>query len=127
MAELDNQAAKEKGSDKPNPCQVTFFEGQQQGKGTSMHFNERGILVQCEKPAALNKKLRLVLRFPGMKNEVELQGEVVWTNIHGSNDPLCPRGMGVRFLNVERDTERLLTDLSGQYEALSSIFSCYYT
>ena len=127
MAEPDNQATKEKGQEKLNPCQVIFYVGDQPSQGTSLHFNERGMLVQCEKPASLNKKLRLILRFPGLKNDIELQGEVVWTNIHGSNDPLCPRGMGVKFLNVERDTERLLTDLSGQYEALSSIFSCYYT
>jgi Tfp pilus assembly protein PilZ len=127
MTEPDNQLTKDKSSDKLNPCLVTFFAGEQPEQGTSLHFNERGILVQCDKPAALNKKLRLILRFPGLKNDVELQGEVVWTNIHGTNDPLCPRGMGVKFLNVERDTERLLADLSGQYEALSSIFSCYYT
>jgi len=127
MTEPDNQTAKEKGQEKLNPCQVTFYTGDQPGQGTSLHFNERGILIQCDKPVPLNQKLRLILRFPGLKNDIELQGEVVWTNVHGANDPLCPRGMGVKFLNVERDTERLLADLSGQYEALSSIFSCYYT
>ncbi len=127
MAEPDKEASKEKGPEKVTPCQVIFYVGDQPGQGSSLHFNERGMLVQCEKPAALNQKLRLILRFPGLRNDIEIQGEVVWTNIHGSNDPLCPRGMGVKFLNLERDTERLLTDLSGQYEALSSIFSCYYS
>lgn len=127
MADPENQSGKEKGPEKLSPCQVIFYMGDQAGQGTSMHFNERGILVQCDKPAPLNKKLRLILKFPLMKNDIELQGEVVWTNIHGANDPLCPRGMGVKFLNLERDMERLLTDLSGQYEALTSIFSCYYS
>lgn len=96
-------------------------------RGTSMHFNERGILVVCQEPAPLNAKLRLVLQFPGMRNPVEVYGEVVWANIHGPSDALTPRGMGVKFVNAERDTERLLAELAEQYPAIGVSYSCYYT
>jgi hypothetical protein len=96
-------------------------------KGTSTHFNEKGMLIQCATPAPLNKKIKIVLLFPGLRNPMEISAEVVWTNIYGAVDAHTPRGMGVKFLNAERDTERMLADLAVQYEAFTSIYSCYFS
>ena len=114
-------------SDRKRPCEVTFEVGERTFKGTSMHFNERGMLVLCKTPPPLNAKGKLTLRFPGLKNAIELNGEVIWTNIYGSGDSLSPKGMGIKYINAERETERLLADLAEQYESLGSIYSCYYT
>lgn len=92
-----------------------------------MHFSERGMMVMTKNPAPLNARGKLVLRFPGFKNLIELQGEVVWTNIYSPGDSLSPKGMGIKYVNAERDTERLLTELATQYESLTSIYGCYYT
>ena len=92
-----------------------------------MHFSERGMLVICKNPAPLNAKGKMTLRFPGFRNTVELNGEVVWTNIYGPGDSLSPKGMGIKFINIDRDMERLLTELAEQYESLGSIYACYYT
>lgn len=127
MGEADSQNNKEIISDRKLPCQVTFFLGDDAFNGASMHFNERGILITCKEPAPLNAKVRMLLMFPGLKNTMELTGEVVWTNIYGPGDSLAPKGMGVKFTNVEREVERLLADLSGQYDACGSIYSCYFT
>lgn len=127
MLDTNDNASNDRVVEKPAPCRVTFFDEDRTGQGSSLHFNERGILVTCTDPVALNKKVKLVLLFPGFKNPLELQGEVVWTNIHGANDPLSPRGMGIKFLNIERDVERLLAELASQYEAFGSIYSCFYT
>jgi Tfp pilus assembly protein PilZ len=128
MTDAENQTSgKEKSSEKLGPCQVTFTSEGVTGRGTSMHFSERGVLIECQEPLPLNSKLKVVLQFPGFKTTIELQGEVVWTNIYGPNDALSPRGMGVKFLGVERDTERLLADMSGKYDATSSMYNCYYT
>ena len=96
-------------------------------KGTSMHFSEKGMLVLCKNPAPLNAKGKLMLRFPGLRTTIELNGEVVWTNIYGSGDSLSPKGMGIRYINIDRELERLLSDLAEQYESVGSIYSCYYT
>ena len=109
------------------PCRVTCHMGDEVRRGTSLHFNERGILVVCDQPAPLNTKLRLILEFPGFKNSIELNGEVVWTNIYGVTGQLVPRGMGVKFLNLDRDVERMLADLAAIYESFASIYGCYYT
>ncbi|SPF48045.1 Type IV pilus assembly PilZ [Syntrophobacter sp. SbD1] len=112
--------------DKRLPCQVTFVVDERTFKGTSMHFNDRGMLVICKNPAPLNAKGLMTLSFPGFKNPVELTGEVVWTNIHCVGDTLSPKGMGIRFVNIERDLEKLLSELSSQYESLGSMYACYY-
>jgi hypothetical protein len=113
--------------DRKLPCQVIFEAGESVFKGTSMHFNERGMLVICKNPAPLNAKGKLTLNFPGVGHPIELTGEVIWTNIHGVGDSLSPKGMGVRFVNIERDLERVLSELAARYESLGSIYSCYYT
>lgn len=128
MAEKEKEASKEGAQlEKKLPCQVTYFVGEQSCRGSSLHFSERGILVTCSEPAALNSKLKMVLQFPGFRNPIELQGEVVWTNIHGPSDSLSPRGMGVKFIALDREVERLLAELAGQYDCFGSIYGCYYT
>lgn len=127
MSEKDNQTQKDGPAEKKAPCQVTFYLDEQGFKGTSLHFSERGLLVNCQTPAPLNRKVKLVLMFPGLKNAMEVQGEVVWTNVHGQADSFSPRGMGVKFLGVDRDAERLLAELAEQYDCLGSTYSCYYT
>lgn len=124
---MDQETLKETLGERRHPCEVTFDTGDHVYKGTSMHFSERGMMVMTKNPAPLNARGKLVLRFPGFKNLIELQGEVVWTNIYSPGDSLSPKGMGIKYVNAERDIERLLTELATQYESLTSIYGCYYT
>jgi len=113
--------------DRKLPCEVTFTAGERAFKGTSMHFNERGMLVMCKHPAPLNAKGEITLRFPGFDDPIELNGEVVWTNIYGVGDSFSPKAMGIKFVNIEKETGKLLSELAAQYESLGSIYSCYYS
>jgi Tfp pilus assembly protein PilZ len=124
MAEKE---AKERSGEAKEPCRVSCHIGDEVRHGTSLHFNERGILVVCDRPAPLNTKVKLVLEFPGFKNPIQLSGEVVWTNIYGNVGPLTPKGMGVKFLNLDRDLERMMADLAAMYECYTSMFGCYYS
>ncbi len=114
--------------DKLAPCRVTYYLGDQQAElGTSVSFHERGMLVKCDKPVQLNKRLRLVLKFPGLEQTLEIQGIVVWTNIHGPADELTPRAMGIKFLSLDRNVERLLAKLASHYEAQGGAYRCLYS
>ncbi len=123
----EQEISKDVSIDRKLPCEVTFEVDERTFRGTSMHFNERGMLVICKDPPSLNVKGKMTLRFPGFRNPIELNGEVVWTNICGPGDSLSPKGMAIRFINIDKDMERLLTGLAEQYESLGSIYSCYYT
>jgi hypothetical protein len=118
---------KDKADEVRPPCQVTFLIEGRSYSGTSTHFHEKGMLIVCDQPAPLNTRLTLVLRFPGIRSAIEIQGEVVWTNIYGPNDVLSPRGMGVKYLNMERELERLLGELSIQYHQAGFSYACYYS
>jgi Tfp pilus assembly protein PilZ len=127
MVSKEPHPSAEKPAEKAAPCQVTFVVDDKVLSGTSVHFNDGGMLILCQQPAQLYSKLKLALKFPGFKNPLKITGEVVWTNIHGPADSLSPRGMGVKFLNLDRDTERLLGDLARSYEAYGSGYLCYFT
>jgi hypothetical protein len=123
----DQQITREVVIDRKLPCEVAFVVGDRTFKGTSMNFSAKGMLVICKNPAPLNVKGKMTLSFPGFRVPIEVTGEVVWTNIHGPGDSLSPKGMGIRFVNVEREQERLLSELAAQYESIGGIYSCYYT
>jgi hypothetical protein len=123
----EQEIQKDSSVDRKKPCEVTFVTAETTYKGTSLHFNERGMLVFCKNPPPLNARGKTTLRFPGFKQTVELSGEVVWTNIYGPGDSLSPKGMAIKFMTIEKDHERLLTEFAEQYESLGSIYSCYYT
>lgn len=116
-----------KGAEKPPPCQVSFMAGDQVSSGTSVHFNEEGMLILCHQPAPLYAKLVLALKFPGIKIPLKVNGEVVWTNVHGPADSLSPRGMGVKFINLDEEAERVFREQARLYEPFGDIYSCYYT
>jgi len=127
MTSEEDNGSRERSGGKVAPCQVTFIVGDQVFSGTSVDFSGVGMLVLCEQPVQLYTKLKLALKFPGFKNPIKINGEVVWTNIHGPADSLSPRGMGVKFLNLDREVERLLDDFANNYESFAGAYSFYYT
>jgi len=112
--------------DRPAPCQVAYsYEGKRY-RGKSVHFDESGMLILCVQPAPINAKLALVLQFPDLKTPLELGAEVVWSNLHGTEDSYTPRGMGVKFIGLEPTQSRLLGELAEKYRVYGSQYSCYY-
>lgn len=113
--------------DRPKPCQVTFVHESRKGMGRSLHFNEIGMLVLCADPAPLQARLRMSLLFPGLKNPIDVDAEVVWTNSYGVEDAVTPRGMGVKFLELDAATARLLADLGQRYRVYGTQYEIFYT
>ncbi|MBC7358138.1 MAG: hypothetical protein H5U10_06345 [Desulfacinum sp.] len=115
------------GEKRPKPCQVAFIYGDNKGLGRAIHFNERGMLVLCKDPAPIQTRVRLSLLFPGFQKPLEVEGEVIWSNLYGPDDAATPRGMGIKFLQLDSSIARILGDLSLQYQSYGTQYEIYYT
>lgn len=125
---LGNGVANDHGEEeRPKPCQVIFVHESRKGSGQAVHFNEIGMLVLCRDPAPLSARVRISLHFPGLKNPIEVDAEVVWTNPYGPDDSVTPRGMGVKFVELDPTAARLLADFSFRYRVYGTQYEIFYT
>jgi hypothetical protein len=89
---------------------VTLDTGEGSADGVIVNINNNGAFIRCPKPLRLSETCRLTIKSPDHAIE-DVAAEVVWTNIHGPDDDLTPRGMGVRFTGIPEEEERYLRKL----------------
>lgn len=89
---------------------VTMDTGEGAADGVIMNINNNGAFIRCHKPLRLSETCRLTINSPDHAIE-DVAAEVVWTNRHGPDDNLSPRGMGVRFTELAKEEERYLRKL----------------
>ena len=78
--------------------------------GVIVNINNNGAFIRCHKPLRLSETCKLSIQSPDHAIK-DVAAEVVWTNIHGPDDELTPRGMGVRFTEISTEEERYLRKL----------------
>lgn len=97
------------------PVTMDTIEGNADGVITNI--NRNGAFIRCQRPLRLNETFRVTIESPDHQIE-DVTAEVVWTNIHGPDDDLSPRGMGVRFEEIDEEEQRFLQKLvSGNVES----------
>ena len=82
--------------------------------GEAKDISPFGAFIRCRKPLNLNEIFDMVVDTPA--KSLNIQAEVVWSNIYGPDDNITPRGMGVRFVRISREDRRLIEKELGQYE-----------
>ena len=75
-------------------------------EGVTLDLSTDGAFVSCAKPLRLNAVFKMVITAPDQT--IEVQAEVIWSNIYGPNDDITPRGMGVRFLRISGKDRRAI-------------------
>ena len=66
-----------------------------------------GAFVVCEDPLALQDKFTISIDLPG-QGPLQLNAEVVWSNVNMPRDKVVNRGMGIKFINnEEKDRQQL--------------------
>ena len=82
--------------------------------GEAKDISPFGAFIRCRKPLSLNEIFDMVVDTP--VKSLNIQAEVVWSNIYGPDDRITPRGMGVRFVNISNEDRKLIEKELGQYE-----------
>jgi Tfp pilus assembly protein PilZ len=66
-----------------------------------------GAFVCCQQPWALQDKFKFSLNLPD-RQPLQLNAEVVWSNVNMPSDKVVNRGMGIRFINNPEQARRQL-------------------
>lgn len=75
-------------------------------EGETLNFSTLSAFISCSKPLKLNEVFEMTINAPDRR--LSVNAEVVWTNIHGRDDEITPRGMGVRFLNIDNEDRQFI-------------------
>ena len=81
--------------------------------GVTKSISTRGANVCCARPLRLNEVFHMSINSP--EKSLNVKAEVVWSNIHGPDDEINPRGMGVRFLKISSRDRKLIAKEVNQY------------
>ena len=77
--------------------------------GITLNLSTNQTYIKCAKPLRLNEVFDMILQVPNSDDSIEVQVEVVLSNIYGPDDEICPRGMIVRFLDLADEDRRTIT------------------
>jgi Tfp pilus assembly protein PilZ len=69
-----------------------------------------GAFVVCNRPLPLNSRLVITL-FPADQEPLDLNAEVVWSNVNVPADKVINRGMGIRFIENDEAVRNRLNRL----------------
>ena len=92
--------------------QVNALTPEGQLEGVTKDISTRGAYVCCATPLRLNEVFHMSINSP--KKSLNVKAEVVWSNIHGPDDEITPRGMGVRFLKISSQDRKFIAKEVGQ-------------
>ena len=81
--------------------------------GVTKSISTREAYVCCARPLRLNEVFHMSINSP--EKSLNVKAEVVWSNIHGPDDEINPRGMGVRFLKISSRDRKLIAKEVNQY------------
>ncbi len=68
-----------------------------------------GAFVLCREPLGLNKQFKIAINLPD-HGPLQLNAEVVWSNVNMPRDKVVNRGMGIRFIKNEAQERQQLQD-----------------
>ncbi len=82
-------------------CPVTIQNGRGRMEGVTLYVGENTAFISCSNPLRLNKVVEVTIEVPLLNKPLITEAEVVWTNMYGPDDKITPRGMVVRYKNLD--------------------------
>jgi len=69
-----------------------------------------GAFICCKEPLPLRETFSLILASPDYSRSLEVTAEVVWSNSNVPADKVVNRGMGIRFIQVSKETRKFINE-----------------
>lgn len=82
--------------------------------GETKDISPAGAFIRCRKPLKLHEVFDMVINAP--EKPLNVKAEVIWSNIYGYDDEITPRGMGVRFVKISDEDQKLIAQELNQYD-----------
>ncbi len=86
----------------------------------SSNLSEHGIFITTANPLQPGTKLELQFSINEGKDEIHTTGEVIWVN-KPTHDSSSNAGMGVRFLDIDDDSQEKLKNLIKRIAVLKGV------
>ena len=86
-------------------------------EGVTLNISSTGVFIGCRRPLRLNEVFDMVITTPN--HHIGAKAEVVWSNKYGPDDQITPRGMGVRFLDISEEDQRVISEAVNKHNAES--------
>ena len=95
---------------------ITIYTKKGPVRGESRNITSAGIFIHCKEELRLNEVCRMRIR-PPQKQSVDVEGELIWTNLDGLDSKGPYSGMGFSFVKCSEDDQRRLDEvISGHLE-----------
>ena len=86
--------------------------------GVTLNLSPNGAYIGCANPLRLNEVFDMTIDVPNLDCSIAAKAEVVFSNIHGPDDAISPRGMGVRFLQISgKDRQIIAKEILGHLQS----------
>jgi hypothetical protein len=87
---------------------VVIQNGKHSIEGVTLTLNPNQAYIRCAKPLKLYEVIDMTIDVPDLDRSLKARAEVVFSNIHGPDDQISPRGMIVRFLEISSDDRKVI-------------------
>jgi hypothetical protein len=87
---------------------VVIQNGKRSIEGVTLTLNPNQAYIRCAKPLKLYEVIEMTINVPDLDRSIKARAEVVFSNIHGPDDQISPRGMIVRFLEISSDDRKAI-------------------
>jgi len=74
------------------------------------NLSKGGAFIQTPDPLELGDQFRLKLHMPDGREPIEVHCKVIWTNKYAKETLALPKGMGVKFFNLEPEAQKRIEE-----------------
>lgn len=87
---------------------VTIETSQGPVKRKTANLSAVGAFIPSGRPSGLGRKFKVIIEVPYLNRRVEAAAQVAWATIYSPSDEIAPRGMGIRFVDISEEDQRLI-------------------